>query len=278
MSWQPQKKNAAMLARAWELVQSVPYQVSARWVFYRLLQETWYSQKSDYNNKFMKAVSAARHAFYQGWRPDTLADETRTPIIRGSGYRDVESWINAVSGASCELDKWFSQEHYIELWFEARAMTDQFRHYTDHITLRPMGGHPSIPYKWDAAKALEGAAQRYKVPVVVLYFGDLDSAGETISEVIESDVRTWCAIDFEFIRCGLNEEQVTRYGVPENPDKPGEYQWEALSDSAANEIISSHVDTYLRQDALSEIESQETTAETWLSGELAKLLESWRAN
>ena len=275
--YKPQKKTAAMLDRAWELVNEVPYQVSARWLFYRLLQENWYSKKKDYNNKFMKAISTARKTFYGDWRPSTLADETRVAVSRGNGERDVEHWVNSISewGISCRLDKWYSQEHYLELWFEARAMTDQFRHYTNHITLRPMAGQPSIPFKWDAAKALERAEIRYGDSIIILYFGDLDSAGETISEVIERDVREWCAVDFEFIRCGLNSDQVQRYGVPENPEKPGEYQWEALPDMAAKEIISGHVDQYLRHDAFSELETEERNAESWLRGELAGLADRW---
>jgi hypothetical protein len=265
-----------MLDRAWELVNSVPYMVSARWLFYRLLQEGYYNSKSDYKDKFEKAISKARKAFYKDWRPDTLADETREAIERGTGYDDVASWLMGVGRARCMLDKWREQPVYLELWFEARAMTDQFQHYTDHITLRPMGGQPSIPYKWEAAKALEDAYERYGVPVVVLYFGDLDTAGGQIADTVESDVRQWCAVDFEFVRCGLTEEQVMRYDILENPEKPGDYQWEALPDMAANEIITGAVSRYLRQDAFSGVMGQERRAERWLTQELAHLPDRWR--
>lgn len=274
--YNPRAETAETLDRAWELVNSVPYAVSARWLFYRLLQEGYYSRKSDYKDKFMKAVSAARHAFYKDWRPDTLSDETREAIERGSGYGDVASWLAGVGRAHCVLDKWQGQPVYLELWFEARAMSDQFQHYTKHITLRPMAGQPSIPHKWEAAKALEAAYESYNAPVVVLYFGDLDRAGETIAGTIENDVRRWCAVDFDFVRCGLTAEQVGRYDIPENPEKPGEYQWEALPDQAANEIITGAVGRYLRHDAFSDAESLERRAERWLRGELAYLPDKWR--
>ncbi len=92
-TYTPRGETAKILDRAFELVNSVPYQVSARWLFYRLLQEGFYSTKQDYANKFLKAVSAARHAFYNGWRPDTLADETRESITGGAGWEDVKSWL-----------------------------------------------------------------------------------------------------------------------------------------------------------------------------------------
>ena len=275
MDYTPHGKTAEILDRAYELVNSVPYQVSARWLFYRLLQEGFYKTKQDYSNKFLKAVSTARHAFYNGWRPDTLADETRESIKGGAGFQNVRSWIEAVSEAKCRLDKWYTQPVYLECWYEARAMTDQFRHYTKNVTLRPMGGQPSIPYKWQAAKDIERAAQEYKTPVVILYFGDLDPAGETISETIERDVREWCKADFEFIRCGLTAEQVARYSVPENIDHPNAYQWEALSDAGAQEIITSNLDGYLHHDAFSHVAEREAKASQWLAGNLTNLLESY---
>ena len=276
LDYTPQGKTAKILDRAFELVKSVPYAVSARWLFYRLLQEGHYSSKQDYSNKFLKAVSVARHSFYKAWRPDTLADETRESIPGGDGYPTVESWIkNEVISAKCWLNKWQDQPVYLECWYEARAMSDQFRHYTRHVTLRPMGGQPSIPYKWQAAKELEKAARRYGHPLVVLYFGDLDPAGETISETIQRDVQGWCNTPFEFIRCGITPEQVTKYNIPENIDHPGAYQWEALNDDGASEIITGNLTSFLRHDAFDSIEAQEENASTWLTNKLESLADEW---
>lgn len=275
-TYKPQKKQREILARALDLVNSVPYQVSARWLFYRLLQEGYYKSKSDYNNKFNPAISKARKAFYGGWRPDTLTDGMREAIVRGAGYTSVSSYLRGLAArAPCVLDKWSGQDTYVELWFEARAMVQQFLHYTSHMTLRPLGGQPSIPYKWEAAKDMERLARAYDVPVVILYFGDLDSAGETIAEVVERDVREWCAVDFQFVHCGLTAEQVQLYGVPENPEKPGEYQWEALTDDAAREIITTHVDPFIRHDAFYEVEQQEQRATSWLRGKLDEVVREW---
>ena len=273
--YQPRGKTAEILDRAYALVNSVPYQVSARWLFYRLLQEGFYSTKADYANKFLKAVSTARHAFYKGWKPDTLADETRESITGGDGWENERSWLEAVSEAKCKLDKWYSQPVYLECWYEARAMTDQFRHYTQNVTLRPMGGQPSIPYKWQAAKDLENAAAEYGNPLVILYFGDLDPAGETISETIERDVREWCDSDFDFIRCGLTADQVRKYNVPENIDHPNAYQWEAISDQAAQEIITGNLTRYLRHGAIVEVMERENQATQWLGKALDSLLDNY---
>jgi hypothetical protein len=269
----PRGEAAAVLDRAWALRASVPYRVTARWLFYRLLQEGYYNSKADYSNKWLKIVSRARHAFYGGWRPDTLADETREAIDRGHGHDNPEMWLQAVSEhLTCNLAKWYGQDYYIELWFEARAMIDQFAHYTDHITLRPMGGQPSIPYKWETAKQLERYSARYGKPIVILYFGDLDPGGEMIETVTRDDVRKWCDVPFEFIRCGLNPGDPQRYNIPENPEKPGAYQWEALTDDAARNLITGNVARYVRHDAFVSVEDREDRVTGWLRGELVELV------
>lgn len=275
-AYKPRQRNAEILDRAFELVNSVPYRVSARWVFYRLLQEGFYSKKDDYKNQLLPMLSEARHAFYKNWRPDTLADDTRAAVVRGDGFKDERAWLQALAaGVACNLDYWLGQPHYAECWYEARAMTDQFQYYTEHLTLRPMGGQPSIPYKWQIAKDLEQAAHLYRVPVVVLYFGDLDKAGGVISDTVEADVRKWCEVDFSLVRAGLTAEQVARYNVPENIEKPGEYQWEALSDEGAREIITQHVDAFVSHDYFSKTAEREGVITEWTRAKLAGIADSW---
>lgn len=237
--YRPHGTYRRWLERAWEHVQSVPYKVSLRWVFYRLLQDGICRTKEQYNN-LNYALGRARKEFYKGWRPDTLADPTREPTYRATGYRDEEEIIEDLADSlEFSLDPFFRQENYVELWFEAKVMVGQFEHYTEGINLRPFGGHPSIPFKWQAAKELEYYDRRYSKPIVILYFGDLDDAGFTIMNSAVRDVRTWCEIGYKFkaVRCGLTPEQVEKYQLPENPERLGQYQWEALTDAQAAEII-----------------------------------------
>ena len=129
-------------------------------------------------------------------------------------------------------------------------MTEQFRHYTDRITLVPFGGHPSIPFKWDIAQRLDKCNLDYNIPIVILYFGDLDDTGIKIYESAIEDINTWSNVDIEFIRCGLTEDQAVKYDIPENFEHPGSYQWEALSDEGAKQIITESVNKYISQDVI----------------------------
>jgi len=259
--YKPREKTRIILDRAFEMVQSVPYSVSSRWLFYKLLQEGYYSDKKHYKDRWNPAVSKARKNFYNDWTPYTLEDATRQAFILGDGFTgSPEAWlpehikmiadVENHNTASC---KWQYQNYYIELWFEARAMYKQFAYYTENIPLVPMGGQASIPYKWECAKRLESTDK----PVVVLYFGDLDKGGDDIAGAVEKDVTRWSDTSFEFIHCGLNLEQAKKYGIPEFEkwDKKNKkwvtgFQWEALSDQGAREIITEATAQFISLDGI----------------------------
>lgn len=257
-NYKPNATSQTILDRAWEHINSVAYEVSARWLFYRLLQDGIYSKKNDYQ-RFLGLTSRARHNEVGGWRPDTLRDETRNRIIYGDGHDNTQSWIHALKcyGVDCTLDKWTSQSDYIEIWFEANAMVSQFKHHTEYITLVPFGGMPSIPYKYQCAQALRRASENYALPISVLYFGDYDPAGETIPKTSINDIRGWCGVDFDFVRVGLNAGDAARYSIPENLEHPGTYQWEALNGDVAGRMIENAVGQYVDRKAIASIEARE---------------------
>lgn len=261
-NYKPNEKSREILTQAWAHIESVDYKTTARWLFYRLLQDGFYGKKGDYKSRFLPLLSRARHSFYQGWRPDTLADDTREPIVRGNGYPSVDDWAESIThGIYCNLSHWPRQSHYVEVWFEAKAMSAQFRWHTKGITLRPFSGMPSIPYKWDIAKALEEARREWQLPITVLYFGDLDPMGELIPETSVADIRSWCKVNFDFVRAGLNPEDEVKYNIPENFEKPGTYQWEALEDTAAKGLIQDAVAQYVDSSVMAEIQKKAREAE-----------------
>jgi hypothetical protein len=54
----------------------------------------------------------------------------------------------------------------------------------------------------------------------------------------------------------LTPGQAREYGVPEDPDKPGKFQWEALTDAAAAEIIGQAVRVNLDESLIREMEEE----------------------
>jgi len=257
--YKPSPRVAEILTWSLKRVQGVPYRVTARWLFYRLVQEKGF-QKREYKN-FLKWASNARKRFYNGWAPDTLADDTRQARIRGNGYESPEAWMQSFKNQQCVLNKYASQERIVEIWFEAEAMYSQFSHYTApyHVTLRPFKGDASIDYKWKTAKNLEGLAG-YGKPIIILYFGDYDVKGLEIPNSALKDIRAWCNSDFTFIRCGINKEHIDIFHLPEQPDKPGAFQWEALSEAQAQKLILGNLQKYWSLGAVKRVEEQEARA------------------
>jgi len=160
-------------------------------------------------------------------------------------------------------------------------MSEQFKKYAGpyYVPLAPFGGDASIPFKKEIADSITRVIRNGK-PVVVLYFGDLDSKGLQIPKSALVDIREWTPVEFDFIRVGLNPDQVRLYGIPENPSRPGEYQWEALDDEAARHLITSSLDQFIDLEQIEKIKKIEERAEIhlrtylqeWDSRDLMKVL------
>ena len=246
-----QKKSEEILDVAWELIESVNYDVPVRWLFYRLYQQGFYGKKGDYANKCIPLFAKARKQFYKKWTPTTLVDDSRPTAGYGyTGYSTIDECFEKVDiSKSCadalssvfNLSHFYRQDRYVEVWFEAKAMLPQFKYYTNGVILRPFGGQYTVRPKWEAAKRMEDAIRKFGKPGLALYFGDCDKYGREIPENANKDIQNWCDEEFEFIFCGLTEEQAEKFDIPENPDKPGQYQWEAIPDDKARELITSNL-------------------------------------
>lgn len=257
----PSKTNEEILDAAFNHIESVPYKVSLRWVFYRLLQEGYYSTKKHYS-KWKSLSSVARKRFYLGWNPETLADDTREIFYGNGGYYNektlrAEYFNDLIDENPVYLDHFAEQDEVVFICFEARAMADQFRYYTERINLVPFGGDPSIPLKWKIAKEIERWSEHYQLDIRILYFGDYDPKGQQIADSAMKDIMQWCDVPFKITHCGLTLDQAIEYSIPENPDKPGEYQWEALNDDGAAEIIQNSISMYVDMDIIETIKNQE---------------------
>lgn len=265
--YNPRAEAAEILRRSLEHINSVDYKVSLRWVFYRLFQDGLFKGKGGYG-QLKDWAGRARHALWEGWRPDTLADETRSAIIRGDGFNTARDYLEAPN--NLPNINYFADQDYIEIWFEARAMREQFEKYSQNITLVPLGGDPSIPLKYSIAKRLSGI----KNDAMVLYFGDCDDKGKSIAQVALEDVRKWCLRDFDLHYMGLTLEQARKYGVPESPFSPG-FQWEALLDADAAEIIESAIAEHVDADVVKRVDLLRADLKDWLDDKGSELADEW---
>lgn len=282
--YNPSKRVAKILEFAMKTIKSVPYKTSSRWVFYQIYQNLGIPKKNV--KLFDKWTSRARKNFWNGWKPDTMYDSIREMTIRGMGYDSPEEWFETFKEKTCLLDKIRHQKYYMMMWFEARAMQDQFKHYTRnrYISLVPFGGDASIPYKWKIAKHLEEMFDIYGKPIVILYFGDFDDKGMLIPESAIKDIRKWCKLEFIreglpkpgqvlYHRVGLNEEHIEQFKIPDSPEEPGKYQWEALNDRNARHLILSTLRKFWSDGVIRKIEEEESEATEFWKSKISEL--SW---
>jgi hypothetical protein len=237
MSWKPTAENKRLLDYALAKIQSVPYKVNARWTFYQLVQAGLVEKKK--GSTFEYLTSKARKMFYGGWYPSLLTDSVRKSHFKGERGSFFQYFEDSIREQDC----------YVQLWFEAEAMLGQFEFYTKdyRVSLVPFRGDCSIPIKWELAKKIEEISEEYELPIKILYFGDCDEKGLKIFQSALKDIKAWCNVDFSVERVGLTLEQAHALAIPDNPNSPGSYQWEALNDAQAGQLILDAVEKYVKK-------------------------------
>lgn len=284
--YNPTPRIARILEWILTKVEEVPYRVTLRWAFYRGVQELGLT-KEDYGN-FKGWTSRARKSFWNGWRPWTLADDTRGIIELGTGFDNFEDWVDSLKDEKPTYEKFSKQENIVMIWFEAQAMRQQFMYYAApyHIPLAPFRGDPGPDFKWRVAELLnEITKENPNKPIVILYFGDYEPLGNTgsrgkgirIPKDALKDIKPWFQTlwinenegsksvpAINFVRCGLNPEHIESWGLPQNPKRPNEYQWEALDDAQASELIVESIKKYWSQADIKKVEQrEEKDAKRW---------------
>ena len=131
-------------------VNALGYKPSLRWCFYRAMGKFGLGKKDA--KIFSQALSRARKLELAGWKPYTLADESRKVrnnwTLMGYGassyeqFEEQAAWNirNAFESVFSSIRVQWIQDvnFYAEVWYEAEAMSGQFEKYIPYeIPLRP---------------------------------------------------------------------------------------------------------------------------------------------
>jgi hypothetical protein len=271
VSFEQTPEAAAFLKRALALVKAEPYKVTLRHLFYQLLDTDLGGKKATYG-RFKANIAYARKHGLCGWKPDTVVDDTRHVVYRGWAPLDAAGALaGLIRDPRVEISHFARQRCYVELWMESEGSVRQFEYIAPGFTLRPFKGSFTIEPRWRAAKDIEQAAAYFGKPVVILYFGDCDKKGQQIPENAVKSIRKWCRVPFEFIPSGLTVEQAHALHLTASPEKPAEYQWEALTTAQAGRIVRRAIDRMCDRGAIREARAETDALKAKIAAKLREV-------
>jgi len=155
-------------------------------------------------------------------------------------------------------------DHYVEVWVESRSLAGVLEATCDDlaVSLYPSGGFSSLTLTFEAARHINEVFQYTgKQEAHILYVGDYDPAGVHIDRDIEAKLRRHLKpnIQLDFLRLGINPEQIHEYDLPTKPRKEGErrrvdiemtVEAEAMPAGILRELLRESVEQYLPEGAL----------------------------
>ncbi len=164
----------------------------------------------------------------RGWHVDTFsgADD----FVRSlAGYYRADLWRNA--------------DYRCEVWAESRSIASVIQKDCEElaVSLYPCGGFSSLSFVHQAAEQHNSSDDNR--PLVVLYIGDYDPAGVLIDQSLQKELRQHLrsTIPLEFVRVGINEEQIDEYDLPTKPRKASDKRSQHVKYTVEAEAMPAHI-------------------------------------
>ena len=243
------------------------------------------------------ALTAARYAgtFPIEWLEDrgrtvNAGDATRDDTDADDAMSTASRWLRSLPELTINRARWYGQPVHVSVWVEKEALAGIFEPTCNDLGVGWFAckGYPSVsslrdwirqvnrvvgpdPYFYaddddDDADAMDGRAER----AIVLYFGDHDPDGWEIPRSCERNIAKLRQLDglrgdfdIEFIRIGLNMDQILTHNPPPFPAKMSSSRcagyieehgtddaWEldALDPATLRELIRENVEGYFDAD------------------------------
>lgn len=214
------------------------YQLTLRQLYYQLVAAGVVKNTVKEYENVIYLVNRARLA----GRIDWMAITDRSRLLNGQEhYTDPRQALESLA-YSYSIDKWKTQENYVEVWIEKDALLDVVGEVARELDVNYMSskGYFSASSLFEASMRFKAQAQLGKTSYV-LYLGDHDPSGLDMSRDCEDRLELFEA-DVQFKRIGLSKDQIETYQVPSSPAK--------LSDARAKKYIEAHGKLSYEIDAL----------------------------
>jgi hypothetical protein len=254
-----------VVKRAAEIVESYDTPVTLRQLWYRLVAEGTLPNIQHRYTQLSGHTSDARRA---GWFPP-LVDRGRR-IVRPPSWEGVDSALAALAD-QYRRDRTAGQPVAVYIGIEKDALAAQVESWVDPygIPVLTLRGWSSEGYERTIIDDLDGGGR----PSILLYFGDLDPAGEGIEANLQRRVGFG-----EVHRLALTLEQVQALDLPENVgveaklrNSPGRFAFlerygrlfqvevDAVPPDVLRGLVLGAVDEYLDRSIYEDVLAQEKT-------------------
>ena len=190
-----------------------------------------------------------------GW----ITDATRRGYFVDT-FKSPSDFLSRVNGLY-RADLWEQTNYYVEVWAESRSIAGVIQEDCEELAvpLYPSGGFTSATLAHEAAQHINEVYLGRTVKI--FYIGDYDQSGVLIDKAIESELRTHLDDDIEmdFVRVGINREQIAIYDLPEKPRKATDrrspevevtVEAEAMPAHILRDLLRSVIEQLLPRDAL----------------------------
>jgi len=216
-----QKKTLKLIDQVNETISEHPVdKITLRQIWYRLISKH-ILKIGDYKKLSYAVVQGRKQNLISS---DRIIDKHREPILEEYFYSTPDEHFKRKTSydslklylTSYYIHKWHKQPEFIEIWTEKDALSTLFLPITEKydISFIVCKGFASYTTLLEAAKRIkEECTKREKDLVTILYFGDYDSSGKRISEVIQRELKDFGTC-LNFIEIALSKNQILEYNLP----------------------------------------------------------------
>ncbi len=213
------------------------YELTLRQAYYQLVARGYIPNNERSYKNIGNLINDGRLAGLIDWH--SITDRTRN--LRGNSHWNTPADVIAFARYSYLLNKWESQQNYVEVWVEKDALVDIVGQAcrpldTPYFSCR---GYTSQSEMWSAAQRFIRQSDREQR--IIIHLGDHDPSGIDMTRDIQERLKLFEA-DVIVKRVALTMNQIQTYNPPPNPAK--------LSDSRCGKYIDQYGDESWELDAL----------------------------
>lgn len=215
--------HIATISQANEILETYAaqgYDLTLRQLYYQFVARGLIANKDTEYKRLGNIVNEARLAGLIDW--DHITDRTRN--LRQNAHWDSPKEIVESAARQYQIDKWQSQDNYVEVWVEKDALVGVLE-----VACRPLDvpyfscrGYTSQSEMWGAAMRLVSHSKKGQ-GVHIIHLGDHDPSGIDMSRDIQDRLALFMrhhgCEPAKVHRIALNMDQIRLYNPPPNPAK-----------------------------------------------------------